>query len=122
MTLKTATLERVLSGMMISDRLWLKSIYESTRDVVKADGLVDEPTIVTIADWVRVHRSIKSFIWSGMRPVCPSLYPNVVSAIDREIIAAILPLPCEGEVTPEVRQRLVKVLDRVAWAGLGGDD
>ena len=120
MTLKTATLEQVLSKMLISDRLWLKSIYESTRDVVKADGLVDDPTIVTVADWAKVHRSIKKFIWTGMKPVCESLYPEIVSAIDRKIITAIL--PCDGEVTPEVRRRLVSVLDRVAWAGLGGDD
>jgi hypothetical protein len=120
MTLKTSTLERVLSEMLISDRLWLKSIYESTRDVVKADGLVDEPTIVTLTDWIKVHRAIKKFIWSGMKSVCPSLYPELVSAIDREIITAIL--PCDGEVTPEVRRRLVSALDQVAWAGLGGDE
>jgi hypothetical protein len=120
MKLKTATLERVLSEMLISDRLWLKSIYESTRDVVKADGLVDDPTIVTVADWAKVHRSIKKFIWSGMKTVCPSLYPELVSAIDRRIITALL--PCDGEVTPEVRRRLVSALDGVAWAGLGGDE
>jgi hypothetical protein len=106
--------------MLISDRLWLKSIYESTRDVVKADGLVDDPTIVTLVDWVKVHRSIKKFIWTGMKPVCPVIYPDLVVAIDREIALAVD--PCDREVTPDVRRKLVAVLDRIAWAGLGGDE
>jgi hypothetical protein len=121
MTLKTSTLERVLSGMLISDRLWLKSIYESTRDVVEADGLVGSPAIVKLADWLEIHQSIKKFIWYGMRTVCPNLYGELLTVIDREIIAAVLP-HYGGEVTPEVRRRLVSVLDRVAWAGLGGDE
>lgn len=120
MTLKTATLERVLSGMLISDRLWLKSIYQSTRDVVQADGLVDDPTIVTFADWVKIHASIKKFIWSGMKPVCPKVYPDMISLIDREIALAVE--PCDGELTQDVRRKLVAVLDRIAWTGLGGDE
>ena len=120
MNLKTATLERVLSGMLISDRLWLKSIYESTRDVVKADGLVDDPTIVTVKDWLKVHRSIQNFIWSGLSTVCPLIYPDLVTAIDREIALSLE--PCSGTVTPDVRRKLVAALDRVAWAGLGGDE
>jgi hypothetical protein len=106
--------------MLISDRLWLKSIYESTRDVVKADGLVSESTIVTLSDWVTIHRSIQRFIWSGMSTVCPSIYPALIAAIDREIALSLE--PCDGKVTPHVRQKLVAALDRVAWAGLGGDE
>jgi hypothetical protein len=120
MTLKTATLERVMSEMLISDRLWLKSIYESTRDVVKADGLVDAPTIVTLVDWVKIHRSIQRFIWSGLSTVCPHIYPDLVAAIDREIALSLE--PCDGKVTPHVRQKLVSALDRVAWTGLGSDE
>ena len=120
MKLKTATLERVLSGMLISDRLWLKSIYESTRDVVKADGLVDDPTIVTLADCVKIHRSIQRFIWSGLSTVCPGIYPDLIAAIDREVALSLE--PCGGKVTPDVRRRLVSSLDRIAWAGLGGDE
>jgi hypothetical protein len=106
--------------MLISDRLWLKSIYESTRDVVKADGLVDDPTIVTLADWVKIHRSIQKFIWSGLSTVCPSIYPELIAAIDREIALSLA--PCDGDVTPHVRRSLVAALDRVAWTGLGGDE
>jgi hypothetical protein len=106
--------------MLISDRLWLKSIYESTSEVVNADGLVDDPTIVTIADWVKIHASIQKFIWSGMKSVCPKVYPELISAIDREIALAVM--PCDGEVTADVRRKLVAVLDRIAWIGLGGDE
>lgn len=106
--------------MLISDRLWLKSIYQSTAEVVKADGLVDDPTIVTLVDWVKIHASIQRFIWSGMKSVCPEVYPDLISAIDREIALAVT--PCDGNVTPAVRQKLVLALDRVAWAGLGGDE
>jgi len=106
--------------MLISDRLWLKSIYESTRDVVKADGLVCDPTIVTISDWLKIHRSIQRFIWSGLCTVCPGIYPDLIAAIDREIALSLE--SCDGNVTPSVRQKLVAALDRVAWTGLGGDE
>lgn len=120
MTLKTSTLEQVLSGMLISDRLWIKSIYESTRDVVKADGLVDDPTIVTLGDWMKIHRSIQNFIWSGLATVCPLIYPDLIAAIDREIALSLE--SCDGVVTPDVRRKLVATLDRIAWTGLGGDE
>ena len=120
MTVKTSNLDRILAGMLISDRLWLKSIYESTANVVMADGLVDDPTIVTIGDWMKIHRSIQNFIWSGLSTVCPLIYPDLISAIEREIAIALS--PCDGTVTPEVRRRLVSALDHVAWSGLGSDE
>lgn len=106
--------------MFLSDRLWLKSIYESTANVVKADGLVGSPTIVTLGDWLKIYGSIKKFIWSGMSTVCPIVYPGLMAAVDREIANALE--GCTGEITPEIRKRLVKSLDRVAWTGLGGDE
>jgi hypothetical protein len=120
MTLKTTSLERILAGMLISDRLWLKSIYESTANVLKADSLVDDPVVVTVADWVKIHTSIKNFIWAGMSTVCPLVYPGLMDAIDREIATALE--NCDGTITPRVRKRLISSLDRIAWAGLGGDE
>jgi hypothetical protein len=120
MTAKTSTLERVLAGMLISDRLWLKSIYESTAKVVAADGLTEEPVIVTYKDWSQVHNSVKNFIWTGMSTVCPLIYPELIDAIDRHIAASVD--VWEGPITPDVRRSLTASLSYIAWAGLGGDE
>lgn len=103
--------------MLISDRLWLKSIYESTAEVLLADGLTEFPAIETVTDWKKLHTSIKAFIWSGMSSVCPEAYPALMEAIDRETSV----VPHDGRLTPEVRKKLVSSLNRIAWAGLGGD-
>jgi hypothetical protein len=120
MTVKTSNLERVLAGMLISDRLWLKSIYESAADVVRADGLVGTPVIVTLGDWVKIHRSIQNFIWSGLSTVCPAVYPDLVAAIDRRIASEVD--TCDGKMTPESRRKLAATLEGIAWAGLGSDE
>lgn len=106
--------------MMISDRLWLRSIYSSTADVLRADGLVDSPSVRTLYDWMKIQRSVATFVWSGLSTVCPIVYPDLMEAIDAEIASALE--SCEWEITPEVRERLVESLESIAWIGLGGDE
>lgn len=108
-----------MAGMLISDRLWIKSIYSSTADVLRADGVVAEPAIRTLADWVRIQSSVETFVWSGLSTVCPEAYPELMECINTEIASALE--DCEWEITAEVRSRLAKSLDSVAWTGLGGE-
>lgn len=109
-------LRRHLAGVLIPDRLWLKSIYESFGKAVEADGLVDEPRIRNFVEFLEIHQSIKRFAISGMK----GRYPDLWAEIDSELVGCFS-FVVDGSIDRETRDRLVNTLDRVAWCGLGGD-
>jgi hypothetical protein len=118
--IKTAKLERITSRMMISDRLWLKSIYESFAEVMLIDEVIDDPSVRTVDDFRAVHRSIKNFIWTGLCGPSPEVFPGLIDAIDAEIYPILA--SAKVDVTPEIRRELVDKLNRIAWCGLGSDE
>jgi hypothetical protein len=118
--IQTAKLERIMSRMMISDRLWLKNIYESFAEVLLIDEVIDDPSVRTVDDFRSVHRSIKNFIWTGMCGPSPEVFPGLIAAIDAEIDPVLA--SAKGEVTPSIRRELADRLDMIAWRGLGGDE
>ena len=112
-------LERAVANIWIADRLWIKTIYESTAKCVMADGIVEFPEVNTVASFRRIHSAIGRFLWAGMKSVSPELYPPLLIAIDDAIDEAIGDET--GDLHPELRRRLVRTLNHIAWAGLGGD-
>jgi hypothetical protein len=120
-----ARLEKILRGMLISDRLLVKSVYESTAQAIEADGILDEPAVTTVDDVIQIHKSVKRFTKNGIHTACPALFP----AIDEEVTSAMMSAivaspesPLFGRITHDVRRKVVKCFDRIAWAGLGGDE
>lgn len=109
-----------MSRMMISDRLWLKNIYESFAEVLLIDEVINDPSVRTVEDFRSVHRSIKNFIWTGMCGPSPEVFPGLISAIDAELDPILN--AAKSDVTPEIRRELVNRLDGIAWCGLGGDE
>ena len=118
--IQTAKLEQITSRMMISDRLWLKNIYESFAEVLLIDEVIDDPSVRTVDDFRSVHRSIKNFIWTGLCGPAPAVFPGLIAAIDAEIDPVLA--SAKVDVTPEIRRELVDKLDWIAWCGLGGDE
>jgi hypothetical protein len=106
--------------MLISDRLWLKNIYESFAEVLLIDEVIDDPSVRTVDDFRSVHLSIKNFIWTGLCGPSPEMFPGLIAAIDAEIDPVLA--SAKVDVTPEIRRELVDKLDRIAWCGLGGDE
>jgi len=110
----TEAAERILSRMLISDRIWVKGVYDSTARAILLDILTEDPTLCTGADLLHVHSSVKRFVSAG---ISLSHYPGLLEAIDNDI----LPLIPAGEATEDEKLALVDAFDRLAWHGLGED-
>lgn len=110
----TATAEKILSRMLISDRIWIKGVYDSTARAVLLDILTEEPVLCTGDDLRKVHTSVKRFVEAGIHV---SHYPGLMEAIDSEI----LPLIPDGEVTDDEKFEIAEAFDALAWHGLGED-
>jgi hypothetical protein len=111
------TLEKVLGRMLISDRLFVKSVYESTAEALQIDGMLDDPAVTTVEDVMEIHSSVKRFTQNGIRTQCPELFPLIDVAVGDALIDAV-----DEPLNSDIRKKVVKCFDRIAWAGLGGDE
>jgi hypothetical protein len=115
-----AEVVRVVNNMSIIDRLWLQYIYHNCAKVVAADGIVDQPAIVTTEGLRAVHRAVLKFIWRGMAENSPNKYAGLAKAIDDAVVAVIGNE--QKPITDELRAEAVSVFDAISWAGLGKDE
>lgn len=111
---------KVVQSMSIVDRLWLQYIYVNCGKVLKADGMVEDKTIVTTESLRAVHRAVLKFIWKGMADNKPNKYEGLAKAIDDAVMSVV---GTENKpITEELRQEAIAVFDAIAWAGLGKDE
>jgi hypothetical protein len=120
MKASVAAVARVAKDMSIVDRLWLQYIYMNCGKVVLADGLVDQPTIVTTEGLRAVHRAVLKFIWKGMAGNTPNKYVGLAQAIDDAVVSVIGDE--QKPLTEALRGEAIEVFDAIAWAGLGKDE
>ena len=114
-----APVAKVVQRMNIADRLWLQYIYQNCARVVKADGIVDTPTIVTTEGLRAVHRAVLKYIWAGMAGNVPGKYEGLSKAIDEAVVSVIGEE--QKQITDDLRAEAVELFDAIAWAGLGKD-
>lgn len=110
---------KAVRGMSISDRLWLQYIYLNCSKVVKADGIVDVPVVVTTEGLRAIHRAVLKFIWKGMADNAAGKYEGLSKAIDDAFVSVIGDE--QKPLTDELRAEAVELFDAIAWAGLGKD-
>lgn len=110
----------VVASMSMVDRLWLQYIYSQAARVVKTDGVADGGPVIQTTDGLRaVHIAILRFIWKGLADNQAGKYPQLRDAIESAFDSVVG--KSRRPLTPELRAKVVELLEAIAWAGLGKD-
>lgn len=110
---------QVVRTMNPVDRLWLMGIYSNAARVVRADGEEKEPVISSTESLRSLHVAVLKCVWKTLAEASPGKYPGLREAIEGVFVKEIGDV--QRAMTPDLREKAAKMLDAIAWAGLGKD-
>ena len=109
----------VVRTMNPVDRLWLTGIYSNAARVVRADGDEKEPVITSTESFRSLHIAILKSVWKTIAEAAPGKYLGLRGAIEGVFVREMGDV--QRTMTPELREKAAKMLEAIAWAGLGKD-